>query len=218
MRISVPFSYQVKAIPYKHKLESNLRMVENTWVDVPDVDGSNLALALVVQDVEGQDVERIYTYAGEFWVKDTRGDDDLPFDSQHLPAAGQRIPEARDSSHLSRDRSISELAAAAKLLGQVGMLRTRTAGVGAYEARNWMVNGQYGPEFIEVTAETEKARNVSSSTREERLQRAMILAQKHSIAVDGVLYHRVAEPCIVAGAGLLSRDVGWVFEIGRAHV
>lgn len=211
MRISVPFSYQVTAIPYKHKLESNLRMVENTWVDVPDVDASNVTLALVVRNVEGHDAEHVYAYAGEFWVKDTRGDGDLPFRSQHLPATGQKIPEARDSSYLSRGRETSDLAAATKLLGKVGMLRTRTAGIAAYEARNWMVDGQDGPEFIEVTVESEKARNVRSSTREERLQRAKTLAQNCSIAVDGVLYHRVAEPVIVAGSGSLSRGVGWVF-------
>lgn len=211
MRISVPFSYQVTAIPYKHKLESNLRMVENTWVDVPDVDASHLALALVVRNVEGQDVERIYAYAGEFWVKDGRADSDLPFVSQHLPAAGQKIPEARDSSHHSPVRETSESAAATKLLGRVGMLRARTAGITAYEARQWMVNGQDGPEFIEVTVESEKARSVTSSTREKRLQRARTLAQNHTIAVDGVLYHRVAEPCIVAGFGVLSRGVSWSF-------
>ncbi|MCV9964567.1 hypothetical protein OIU34_22005 [Pararhizobium sp. BT-229] len=210
MRISVPFSYKVSATPYKHKLPSTMSMVENAWVDVPDVDVENLLLALVVRDAAGRDIEHVYTYAGEFWVKDERGAGDLPFLSQHLPVAGQKIPEARTSSHFSRADEESQLTAATNLLGKVGMLRTRTAGVGAYEARNWMFNGQNGPEFVEVTVESEKARNVTSSTREERLQRARTLAHNHCISVDGVLYHRVAEPCLVSRSSMYC-EVRWTF-------
>jgi hypothetical protein len=211
VRISIPFSYQVAAIPFRHQLESNLSMVENTWVDIPEVDGTSLDLALVVRDAEGRDVERVYTYAGEFWVKDTRDEGDLPFVSQHLPAAGRKIPVATDSARPSRERWMNELTTAFDLLGKVGMLKTRAAGIGSYEARNWMVNGLNGPEFIEMTVESEKARNVSSSTREERLARARALAENHSIAVEGGLYHRVDEPCIVAGSGILGSGLGWVF-------
>lgn len=210
MRISVPFSYKVSATPYKHKLPLTMSMVENTWVDVRDVDAENLSLALVVRNASGRDVERVYTHAGEFWVKDERGATDLPFLSQHLPAAGQAIPEARTSSHYSRTDEESQLTAATRLLGQVGMLRTRTAGVGAYEARKWMFNGQNGPEFIEVTVESEKARNVTQSTRDERLQRARTLAHNQCIAVDGVLYHRVAEPCLVSQSSMYC-EVRWTF-------
>ncbi|MDW9481132.1 hypothetical protein GOB57_21030 [Sinorhizobium meliloti] len=209
MRISVPFSYQVKAIPYKHKLESTLTMLENMWVDVPEMEAGNLALALVVRDVEGRDIERVYACGGDFWVRDSRNEGDLPFLEQHLPAAGQRIPGTRQSAHPLL-RESEELSGATTLLGKVGMLRTRTAGIGGREARHWIVNRPEGHEFIEITVDTEKARSVSSSDREERLQRARRLAMDQTIAVDGVLYHRVAEPCIISDSNHCT-EMKWRF-------
>jgi hypothetical protein len=210
MRISVPFSYKINAIPFKHKLSSSLSMIENAWVEVPDIESEDLVLALVVTDTDDRPVEHVYTYAGKFWVKDDRGQGDLPFRSQHLPAAGQPIPDASTSPYFARANEERQLSVVTDLLGKVGMLRTMTAGIGEYEARKWLFNGQLGPEFIEVTVESERARGVTSSTRQERLERAIMLAHNNCIAVDGVLYYRVLEPCIVSQSNR-GDEILWTF-------
>ncbi|MCS4088889.1 hypothetical protein [Rhizobium sp. BK176] len=199
MRISIPFSYSVKAVEFKHKLPSNLTMVEKAWVEVPDVDASELDLALVVRSSAGLDIERVYAFAGQFWVKDNREAADLPFVAQHLSAAGRPIPSSSGSGHHEREREKSELEEVTKLLGKVGILRTRTAGIGRWEAKQWLYNTPDGFDFLEKTVESERARAVTGSDREERLRRAQRIALEQTICVDGQLFHRVAEPVIASG-------------------
>jgi hypothetical protein len=202
MRISIPFTYQVNAVPYKHKQSTNLTMLENVWVEIPEVAAEWLELALTIRDTNGNALERVYAYGGEFWVKDSRCDDDLPFLKQHLSAAGQRVPEQRVTQLGRRDQDEAE--EATKLLGFVGMLRTKTAGLDRYEANKSMLRGENGPEFLERTVETERARSLRDSTREDRLHRALRIAQKHTITVDGDLYHRVAEPTVYCKSSIVA--------------
>jgi hypothetical protein len=199
MRISIPFSYRVTAIPFKHKQPSNLSMVENAWVEVPEVDAAALELALVVRDTHGRDIERVYALGGEFWVKDSRDETDMPFVGQHLRASGRSTPETRSAHRHEIERAKGELDASIALLGKIGMLRTRSADIGTYEAKQWLYTTPAGFEFVEKTVESERARNMTVSTREERLNRARKLALEQSICVDGQLFHRVPEPVIASG-------------------
>ncbi|MBY3433893.1 hypothetical protein HFN89_06990 [Rhizobium laguerreae] len=210
MRISIPFSYRVTAVPFKHKLPSSMAMVENMSVDVPEIDAARLELALVVRDGHGRDIERVYAYGQDFWVKDARGETDLPFLAQHLPAAGQKVPEVRHSHHIAVRRDADELTAATKLLGEVGILRSRTAGIGRWQAREWIVNTPEGFGFVEKTVDSERARNVTESDREARQQRAQRLAHEQTICVAGELYHRVAEPVISSKADIGTK-MTWTF-------
>lgn len=209
MRISVPFSYDVKAVPFRHKLESNLKMLEYVWVDVPEVRACDVEPVMTVSDADGNEIERVFGYAGMFWVKDARGFDDQAFLPQHLLAAGQKVPKPSNDRYSKED----PVKTAVTQLGQIGMLRMRTAGLEDYYFRQFLYNGQEGKEFFEKTVESEGAKKVSASNRDQRMARAGRLASEHAIAVDGVLYHRVAEPTISTGK-YWPHTVEWKFGCG----
>jgi hypothetical protein len=209
MRISVPFSYDVKAVPFRNKLESNLKMLEHVWVEVPAVRACDLEPVMTVSDAENSEIERIFGYRGMFWVKDARGDGDHEFLPQHLIASGQKVPQKSNDRH-SKDDPVKK---AVTQLGQIGMLRMRTAGLEDYYFRQFLHNGMEGKEFVEKTVESEGAKKVSASNRDQRMARAARLALEHAIAVDGVLYHRVAEPTMATGK-YWPHKVEWKFGCG----
>jgi hypothetical protein len=209
MRISVPFSYDVKAVPFRHKLESNLKMLEHVWVDVPEVRASDVESVITVSDAEGNEIERVFGYGGMFWVKDARGVGDPEFLPQHLIASGQKVPK-QSNDRFSKEDSVKN---AVTQLGQIGMLRMRTAGLEDYYFRQFLYNGPEGKAFVEKTVESEAAKKVSASNRDQRMARAGRLASEHAITVDGVLYHRVAEPSMSTGK-YWPHKVEWKFGCG----
>lgn len=194
MRVSVPFTYKVTAVPYKHQNEATLMMVENMWVEVPDIEPEDLDLAMVVRDLEGNEVERIYGHAGQTWVKDSRDAQDLPFYEQHLWVADREKFRFRDDK-LELDSQLKDVV----ILGSIGILRAKTALYfeNSYALSQSFYDSDEGVMFLEKTVESEKARKVRTSDRDKRMERARRIAQDYAIAVNGELYYRVSEPCLI---------------------
>lgn len=206
MRVTVPVSYRVTAIKYKHQIASPITMRENVTVEVPDVPSEEMVLALVVRDLEGNDLERLYGHDGRLWVKDMRGEDDLPFIRQHMDMAGQKV----SSQYNSGSEYLKASSVLSSQMGRVGLLRTHTGEVSQYvfgEAA-YVQDGEV--RFLEKTLESEKARKPTESNRDDRFSAAATTARRDCVCVDGVVYRRVPEPCIQAGSGYINA-VSWRF-------
>ena len=205
MRVSIPVSYTVKAIPFKRRLETQIGMRENVWVDVPAIPSDELDVAVVVRDRLGQEIERVYGYGGMLWTRDNRGDAETPFLQQHLDAVGLRHYASRNNRDY--DQVVEGYV---KALGAVGLLRVRTGGITPNVYHTERYRDEDGLKFAERTVESERARKVTASDRDEKVAVARRTAQDDTIAVGGNLYRRVFEPTIIAGGGYAAK-VTWQF-------
>lgn len=212
MQVTVPVAYSVTAIKFKHQLESNLTMMENLTVDIQDVDAESLDFAMVVSDLEGRELERVYGYNGKFWIRDSRGEGDMPFLSQHLDLVGQNISKRSGGYDVfsSSGQYRSAIEARLSKVGEVGLLRYATGDLSDHLYREHAYNGRGGVEFLEKTVESERARNVTVSNREVKLANARLAAHTGCIAVDGVNYRRVSEPCLLV-ATAYDYSAKWMF-------
>jgi hypothetical protein len=207
MRVSIPVKYTVKGIEFRHRDPRQLSMFENVWVDVPDVAPSDLDLVMVVRSAAGEVLENVYGYGGKMWVRDSRGEGDLPMLPQHVAAVGRQIPNYQGSH--ARDNKEHTIRVIREVAG-VGMLATKTGEIGDYEYRQLAYNGKDGLVLREKTPELERVRNVTESDRALKLAAAERTAWNDSIAVGGVLYRRVNEPSIVVDRSWMGNS-RWMF-------
>lgn len=204
MRIELPFSYTVNAVPYRHKQHSNMTCYEYATVDVPELTAAELEpVAMVRSRSDGALLEELFGYDGGIWVRNRRMSGQIPFLEQHLRYAGHMpgIPEDRYGSPKVDRKAI--VGKAAEFLGAVGIFQNLWARISDYDLkeRRALRGEDGGIRARTITPETEQMKKLEESDRDERMVKLIRAAAADLVCCGGELYVRVPEPLVAVKTG-----------------
>lgn len=180
MQIEIPVGYTARGIPFKHRQDTTKSFLELIRVDVREIEADEFPEALVIRNLDGQEVEKFHFYQGKFWVLDDRQEGDVPLSPQLM-------------KYLRVDGGSTEW------VGQIGILRRGTAGGSPVD--QFAFKTAQGIEFYEETPESERMRDVSSNDRDEMIAEVRNRVAARAVCVNGRVYSAVPEPTLLFGEG-----------------
>jgi hypothetical protein len=201
MLVDLPFTYEVKGVPFKSRDSRRIDLHENVSVHIRDVSSADTDLALVISK-DGVENERFIGYVGALWVRDARDEiGALPFHRQHIDWV---LPQ-RDA--LLRAGEGDKIKALCDMLSFTGLFATYMTKFEPYHVDKYgrrTDSGHFG--VHEKSVESERIREVSATNREARLERTISSAARMLIAVDGVVHCRAPEPILELALGFYGQQ------------
>jgi hypothetical protein len=208
MRVTIPVRYKVRGVKFRHRDESEVTMLENLVVDVREVSPDELDVAMIIRSPDGGVLETVYGHGGKTWVRNDRLDDGPAMLPQHRSLAGLKLYHRQDATRREKEEAEAN---ATRMLGDVGLLAMATGHLTPRDYSEICYRDNDGMNFIERTPETERMRGVSESGRDSMMARAVRTAGDDTIAIEGILYRRVAEPILVVGGSSNNGNTTWQF-------
>ena len=226
MIITLPYAYRLTGVQPRKRNTTGRTCYDNVMVDVQDIPVEDFNHALTLTDRQGRHLETFYHYDNSFWIADARPDGQT-FHEQHLMLFGHFPRKERPPLHhfatpgqranfrpFSRDEAESWNTRSAEGLRTIGLLRFATTDPQLLKIvdtggvpQHPFSTGENGI-VCDVVRPDWEFRIVESDPREEKALKAATLAQTNTVAVGGVLYHRVPEPVIYAS----DSKVDWCFS------